>query len=378
VPTNAPSKAGSGRGSRWGSRPTRRAAQGTESPPGTSDTRRTTSREAKEPKAPHAPAGRGEASPERASVAAGAKPPPLDTLAQPCQSPPDGREKLKKRARAKHFTVPLVIGLAELRSPLEKSYRNAYYCADKLHQDEAGVLRGKYCGTRWCLVCNRVRIARAVNRYHPVLGTWPTPRFVTLTIPNVPGSALRDTISEMLRGLAALNRAIRRTDGLPFRGLRKLECTYNPVRGDFHPHFHLVVDGQEQAEALVQRWLDAYPDASREAQDIRPCDTSTLLELFKYFTKLVTRSAGADRLPIPVAQLDIIFQAMKGRRVFQPMGFKSPCHPDADENAQIGESADTSSPSRIGEQVTWTWEQALHDWVDLTSGEALTGYRPRS
>ena len=55
----------------------------------------------------------------------------LDTLAQLTAYAPDNR--LLKRARSKYFTSQIAIPLAELRSPLEKYYRNAYYCLSLIH-----------------------------------------------------------------------------------------------------------------------------------------------------------------------------------------------------------------------------------------------------
>ncbi len=377
MPPSAPTEAGSGRGSLWGSQPTRRAAQGARGPLGPSNAGQATSWEAKEPKAPHAPAGRVEASPERASVAAGAQPPPLDTLAQPCQKPDgDAKGTLVKRARAKYFSLPLAVRLAELRSPLELSYRNTVYCAGRLDQDESGTLRGKYCGARWCMVCNRVRTARSINRYMPELSRWHHAHFVTLTIPNVCRTMLPSTIQRMLKVITSTGRAIRRTDGLPFRALRKLECTYNRRRDDYHPHFHIVVADKAQAEALVRRWLRAWPHAMREAQDIRATDPGSLFELFKYFTKLLTRLPGSCPEPIAPANLDVIFRAMKGRRVFQPMGFRIHCDAKDDEDATIGTDGNTVSPVRYGEAVRWEWHQPFHDWIDGRTGVALTGYVP--
>jgi Replication protein len=277
------------------------------------------------------------------------------------------------------MTVPLAIDLAELRSPLEKKYRNTVYCAGTLEQDASGKLRGKYCGNRWCLVCNRVRIARAINRYLPVIAAWECPQLVTLTLPNVPAEELASgTIRDMLRDLVAIGRAIRRTDKLRIRALRKLECTYNPERNDYHPHFHIAVEGRAIAEAIVRRWLDLHPDATREAQDIRPCNGNSLKELFKYFTKLIAKrpDRSAPRAVAPAAALDVIFSAMKGRRVFQPMGFRVAAPPTQDENSEVGTDGDTEAPTRYGESIVWEWMQELHDWIDLETGDVLSGYEP--
>ncbi len=353
-----------------------------ERPQGASNAGRRTLGKPPEPKAPRAPTGRAVASAEGASVApggAGAEPPPLDTLAQLSQGPAaEDAAKLIRRARAKYITVPLAVGLAELRSPLEKSYRNTVYCSGSLEQDANGRLKGKYCGNRWCLVCNRVRVARAINRYLPEIASWTEPQLVTLTLPNVLAHELAATIDLMVGDLVAIGRAIRRTDRLALRALRKLECTYNPERDDYHPHFHLAVEGQPAAEALRTRWLAIYPDASPAAQDIRPCDGRSLKELFKYFTKLLAKrpDSHTPRAVASAVALDVIFSAMKGRRVYQPMGFRVTTSLGGDENAKVGAAGDTLAVKRVGERVLWAWMQEFHDWVDLETGDLLTGYEP--
>lgn len=182
----------------------------------------------------------------------------------------------------------------------------------------------------------------------------------------------------MLRDVVNIARAIKQTDGIAFRALRKLECTYNPQRNDFHPHLHFVVEGQAAAHALVKRWLARHPEANAVAQDVRPCDDGALIELFKYFTKIVVKRPGGtgSRTLAPVEALDVIFLAMRGRRVYQPIGFKVAADPATDENAEIGADGDTDAVKRIGERVQWEWIQQLHDWIDLSSGEPLTGYQP--
>ena len=171
---------------------------------------------------------------------------------------------------------------------------------------------------------------------------------------------------------------MRRTDGLPLVALRKLECTYNRAADEYHPHFHFVVNGEAAARALLKRWMDRHPETTNiRGQQVKRCDTSTLRELFKYFTKLLakTRQRIGDTLrsvSVPAAALDIIFRSMRGRRVYQPVGFRVSA-PD-DEAEDIGEDATTPAIRR--DRATWSWSQAVTDWVDVTTGECLTGYEP--
>jgi hypothetical protein len=201
---------------------------------------------------------------------------------------------------------------------------------------------------------------------------------VTLTIPNVTAGDLARAIDGMLRGLVAIARSIRRTDRLSLRALRKLECTYNAERDDYHPHFHIAVEGQQAANVIVSRWLKLHPEASSAAQDIRPCSGSALKELFKYFTKLIAKrpDSTAPREVAPAAALDVIFSAMRRRRVFQAMGFVVTASAGQDEDAAVGTVGTTLAPSRRGDSVVWDWVQELHDWIDLETGELLAGYEP--
>ncbi len=256
------------------------------------------------------------------------------------------------------------------------SYRNTVYCGSVVRQHADGRLTSRYCGARWCFVCNRVRTARAIIRYSEGLSGWKDPQFVTLTIPNVSGAELKAAIDEMIAAMPRICLAIRRTDKLAVRLLRKLECTYSHRFDNFHPHFHLVVEGTEVAERIVARWLANYPAANRAAQNIRPCDEFQLRELFKYFTKLTTQLSGTNRAPIPAEALDTIFRAMRRKRVYQPMGFKAIPLLGNDEEGHVGDDAVNLAWKRQGELVQWEWSQRFHDWLDYSTGEILTDFVP--
>jgi hypothetical protein len=287
------------------------------------------------------------------------------------------------------FTKPLATRLVEAAkrnsSPLQKSYRNTIYCNATLSQ-EGGKIVGTYCGNRWCWNCVRIRTALSINKYLPILKTWTDVHSVTLTVRNVPGDELRATIEQMLAGFTAAKRAIKRTDHCPFKALRKLECTYNIATDEYHPHFHVHVEGKRAAKLLVKRWLDEFPDtANKKAQHIARVDASdekNLVELFKYFTKLLTKvrsnSWGKETLrsiPIPPAALDVIFRSIKGHRIYQPVGFVAP-KTAADDEGELPLDAGTAALSRPSESVSWEWNQKAADWVDAETGDCLTQYEP--
>lgn len=329
--------------------------------------------------------------PNAVGVAVGhAGPRALDTTAQPDQTPPpppalpavggrDSRDALRRRARAKGLTQALADGLAGLgdRTPLRHSYLATLACAGTLTQD-GGAVAGKYCGNRWCVVCSRIRTAKLQVSYNPVLATWGDAWFVTLTLPNVTGQALHGEVRRLLKALTAVKRAVKRTDALPFKAVRKLEVTYSPRRRDYHPHLHLVIAGEAVARAVVARWLAMHPDASPDAQDVRPA-TGTA-ELFKYVTKLCVKLDGKHTTPPPLV-LDTIFKALRGLRSVQAMGFKVAANADAvtDDDGTLTLDASTPAPVAVDGPTQWEWlGGSVQDWVNLQTGEVLADHTPSS
>lgn len=308
----------------------------------------------------------------------------LDTLAQlptearqanqvPCtKNPVRDLDNLKKRARQKYFTNGLVMSLVDVivdgaPTPLKKSYWNSYHCVAKL--DQVGqTITGQFCNARWCMVCNRIRTAKLINGYMPEIAALKKKYFVTLTVPNCKHDALRKTIRDMIFECTKISRVIRERRHINFHGIRKLECTYNASRDDYHPHFHLIIDSEQAAQEFVAEWLYRFPAASFDAQDIRVADNSSVFELFKYFTKVVSKAAPgkhAKRM-VHIRALDTIFRSMSGKRVFQPMGIRKVIE---DVDATRSEIYAVTASNEV-----WTWLGS--DWISKETGEILTNYAP--
>lgn len=274
------------------------------------------------------------------------------------------------------MTRSISIHLANLESPLKKSYWNTYYCANTLTQ-AGGKITTNYCKNRWCLVCNRIRTAVTINAYRPIIETWEDKQFVTLTIPNVSADKLSLTIEDMIKKFSNINRVIK-DKKIRMKAVRKLEVTYNPERNDYHPHYHIIVDSLESAEEIKSEWLKRYPDAKHYLQNIKPCNSEfELLELFKYFTKIISNTSKKDNgrgeykksQSIYINALDIIFNSIVGKRTFQNYGFSLKVDVESkDEDIEL----DIANV----EHYTWEWEQELTDWVNCETGELLTGYTP--
>jgi hypothetical protein len=277
-----------------------------------------------------------------------------------------------KRARVKYLTTALTLRLASIDgSKLTKSYWNTFYCSSIL-QKKGDELTGKYCKNRWCLVCSRIRTAQLIKQYLPLLRTWSEKQFVTLTVPNCSAADLVTTLDRMKAAFDTIRRrfTMQHRRGLrpaPLVALRKLECTFSPGRRDYHPHFHLIVQDAATAQELRTLWLEQFPAASWDAQNVKPADDKSVLELFKYFTKLVTSKEKNGRI-ISVGPLNTIFEAITGQRTFQAFGVTTTKETSDEEANELA--------AQLEIEATYEWDQAATDWVDKSTGELLTGYAP--
>ena len=272
------------------------------------------------------------------------------------------QETLGKRSSSKCLSDTFTFKLIALDGKKTKSYWQSYWCTRIVIQ-KGSKLETRYCNQRWCLVCNRIRAAKLMGGYCSAIDQMVDPQFVTLTRPNVKAKRLRLTIEDMqvkfVRCKDVVNYQCKEI-GLKLVGIRKVECTYNAERNDYHPHLHCIVDGKEQADLLIGQWLKQHPKAKPHAQDVRPCDDP--IELFKYFTKMVSKDGH-----FYAKQMDIVFGAMYRKRVFQPFGGIKKQSEDVEVKEQ------TECDWKLPQETKWTYQTAgkFSDWYN-EYGEPLT------
>lgn len=288
--------------------------------------------------------------------------------------------KLFKRARAKFFTRGIILNLIDMDSKLKKSYWNTYHCAGTLKQ-EGNKITSRYCKNRWCMVCNRIRTAVLINKYVGTIKKWDDKFFVTLTVRNVKADLLEKAIDEMSKEFVLIKDVMRKRK-MNLIGFRKLECTYNPERSDYHPHFHFLVRGKDNADFLLSEWLKRYPaDTDEQGQNVKPADDNSVMDLFKYFTKIISSNFKKNNESIPIElrgkifihALDVIFKSVQGHRVFQNFGFKG----EKIDEKQLEKQIEDVIEEKISDTIQYfTWENELSDWVCRETGELKTGYIP--
>lgn len=278
----------------------------------------------------------------------------------------DNKNERIKAARKKYMSNGLALALINScrESPLLTSYWRTFRCRDIIEVSE-GKTRSKLCKNRWCLSCQSVRTAQLIEGYKPALAALSQPMFVTLTAPTVPEEFLEDRILQFGNVWRKLmKRSVKL--GLRLKGIRKAECTTRP-NGQYHYHFHIIVDNSENADWIVTEWLRLLPSARAEGQDVRHCyGDSQLLELFKYFTKLTAKGGKSGGVEvINPKRLDVIFRALKGKRVYQPFGGISAVKEEI-----------TELDSKVVDVDDGIYEWLWCDWIDRTSGGLYSGFSP--
>lgn len=284
---------------------------------------------------------------------------------------------INKRAKAKFSQEPLMEVMRNLDSPYAKKYDDTYHCGGVIEQN-GNFITSSYCRHRWCKICNRHRTGKLIAGYEEAINEMKDKQFVTLTIPNVSADILRKTIKTMIGVIRKIQDKRRKANEILIRGIRKLECTFNPRRNDFHPHFHFILDGEESAKYLIDQWLIYFPSAVREAQDYRIADKP--IELFKYFTKLTSKTSQEyangsklnDEYAYPEA-LDIIFRSIEKLRIVQPMGGITMVSDEIDE--YITEEADeTLVDTKKHRREIFIWMD--DNWINPYTGECFSSFKP--
>lgn len=217
-----------------------------------------------------------------------------------------------------------------------------------------------------------------INKYYPVLKEWKEPYFLTLTVKSCKAQQLPLYIKKFIQGFQRITEKHRkrysRGKGKKLLGIRSLECNFNPIRKTYNPHFHIITKDKETAEVLLSEWLKLWTTkfAKRPAQNIQQVNDleSGLIEIIKYGSKIFTepdlkkRKNQKDTAQIYIKALNTILTAMKGKRIFDRFGFNLP------KSKNI-----TQIPAKLlADYNEWEYDMTSADWVNVISGEKLSGY----
>lgn len=292
--------------------------------------------------------------------------------------------KMKEWAKRKTITQFLMLSCIEVaqrkKAPQRvKQYWNTYHCMNEIVSAN-GRIHGKYCKNRFCTLCQSIRKAKTINQYYPVMKDWKQAYFVTLTIKAVKKKNLKKFMAGMVIAFQRIKNKYKkqsqRGTGWAMVGVRTLECNYNPEKGTYNPHFHLIVKTEEMAELLVAEWLKIWTSkwAGSYSQDIKKVENmeERLIECIKYGTKIFTDpepstkkiNKGKRTHKIFVSAFDNINAAMDGLRLFDRFGFNLP----------HGSTAKEPKYTVLVQFEKWKFEISDSDWFSEDIEAGLSGY----
>lgn len=167
---------------------------------------------------------------------------------------------------------------------------------------------GFFCGIRLCPGCAWRESIRSAERVASIAGALADQGrvmlMVTLTVPNVCGDKLRDTIQHINRSWSRLCK--RKRYAVWADNVRKIEITYNRAASSYHPHMHAVVFVpksyfgkryiSQQQLLLDWRVVTGQPEITQV--DVRRCrdrgNTNAILEVAKYSCKASDYAQSED------------------------------------------------------------------------------------
>jgi hypothetical protein len=237
-------------------------------------------------------------------------------------------ETLYKTAIAKHNTLTKIYSILDVCENHRKpNYWKTWHCSNVVLQNGTALVTG-LCRKRWCNVCARKKTSELINGYSESLSQLQAEDncfLVTLTAQTIKANNAKRLKAEFQLYNKELKRAIdsiRKTHKTPLNGFKKVESTHNPITNEFHPHLHLIIQGEANANLLVDYWIKQMTKRygkkkiNRGAQKIQRIGNTAkdYIEVFKYATK------GSVKDSIDAKAEDLMIEAMEGIQVFKPIG----------------------------------------------------------
>lgn len=249
---------------------------------------------------------------------------------------------------------------------------NATWLLDKYEESKVkDFKKTNLCKDKFCNNCKKVKQASRMGKFVPLIQPYAKNLYqLTLTVPNVKGELLDETIQKMFKSFGKLIEYIKCKKGMAIKGIdfeswgyqgaiRSLEITYKKVkkgRGfsyEYHPHIHalIVLEGEigekiyentyskdylgkkalrkfSKEEILIQGIWRLLNESKRVTlKAIEELDRgyscqldkfreSDFIELFKYMTK----STSEDDVEMDYNQFKTLYYALMNKRQIQGYG----------------------------------------------------------
>lgn len=292
----------------------------------------------------------------------------LEQLRKPNPNTTAMVEELRKRARRKFLSTSLASELIKIDSPLNKSYALTFGCCRQIYIDNDQVARSMfYCKKRWCQVCAAISMGTQINNWYYPISQLPDLYFATLTVPNTHTLASTIEVVDRMQKVWRQILDLARKSEIQLNGIRKLELKVGKG-GGYHPHFHIIISGGVECSWLVTQWLWRFKESNPHAQNMQAVTNvdSALLELMKYATKLTCADDTDNNVLCTAYQMDVIFQVLHKRRLFQSFGTLKLSSEDEFEPLS----------TEVTMKARGLYEWIGHDWFHTLYGQPLSNYIP--
>lgn len=185
------------------------------------------------------------------------------------------------------------------------------------------------CKCRLCPLCADARARECSQRTERLVATMNAPRFLTLTL-----TASDSPLPKQLDALTAAFRRLRNRRSWKqhvHAAIYAIEITLNITTGQWHPHLHIIADGQYFPHALLKsEWTEV--TAGSSIVDIRAIPDRA--RAARYIATYITKPAYVEHW-----QPDQICEyaaAIHGRRMLHTTGKMHGATPDRDDEAETG------------------------------------------
>jgi plasmid rolling circle replication initiator protein Rep len=120
---------------------------------------------------------------------------------------------------------------------------------------------------RFCPNCRKFSLAMAIHNlripFNDLLLSGYNPYLLTLTIPNVEGIALHDTIDKLYKSFTKFYYYYSKDNRMGYKGrymkfegaLKVLEITCNAKDGTYHPHLHVMIFSKDYNPLLFNKYI---------------------------------------------------------------------------------------------------------------------------
>lgn len=299
----------------------------------------------------------------------------------------NGKDTLRKRARKYHISKS-IIGHMLNENPsmnLEKRLKRGLKCGLQVRVNEAGETESRYCGTRFCQVCNGIRTNMLFNRLNKKMIESDKWYMVVLSVQNCKEEELKEMIKRYKRNWVQINKWFKNNKKTKGNGFYTYEITYNEHKNTYHPHIHIMMDDKESADKILELWLKlnhytkvsnyALQDKGNKVIEMKPHenkkDSAYILELIKYATKPGTKDKNLGTININAGALITIYEALQDKQVFQTFGSFRGIKDYTEE--EVSEAVQSSIENINAGAGVYNWNPHFADWINQQTGEILAG-----